>query len=97
MHPSFLADPVKKRKEGKKFDFQVENHFMGAYGYQSFNMYVYSYNKALRNDAVKTPALGPRLAGECSLGMQRLGFCSYYQTGKQQTVTNFPPLFFQTP
>lgn len=25
MHPSFLADPVKKRKEGKKFDFQVEN------------------------------------------------------------------------
>lgn len=51
MHPSFLAVPMKKRKEKKKFDFQIENHFTGTYEYQSFDMHVCSYNKALLNNA----------------------------------------------
>lgn len=85
-----------EKKRGKKVWFSSWKSFYGCLRISKFQyVYIYSYNKALRNDTIKTPALGPRLAGECSLGMQSLGFCPYYQTGKQQTVTNFPPLFFK--
>lgn len=95
MHPSFLADPMKKR-EKKSLIFKLKIILRVPMNIKvSICMYVVT-TKLYLITLLKIPALGPRLGGECLLGMQSLGFCPYYQTGKQQTVTNFPLLFLNT-